>query len=100
MIFSNKHDKTDPVKSIETVKGIQIEMVTNYKYLRFLLDQELSFRDHIANLVRKQRVKLGFYYRNRSCFSLGARKYLVSATLMSLIDYGDVLYMSASTKCL
>lgn len=81
-------------------QGTVIELVSSYKYLGFHVDERLNFKYHILNLVSKLRVKLGFYFRNRSCFSLGARKRLVSATFLPLLDYGDVLYMHAPVTCL
>ena len=81
-------------------QGTAIELVSTYKYLGFHIDGDLSFKSHISSLVSKLKVKLGFYYRNRACFSSGARKYLVSATFLPLLDYGDILYMHASATCL
>lgn len=43
---------------------------------------------------------MGFYFRNKACFSFEARRRLVSATFMPLLDYGDILYMNASAQCL
>lgn len=55
----------------------------NYKYLGFILDQELLIKARIKTLVPTLLVKLGFFYKNRR-----------------RLDYGDVLYLSASSKCL
>lgn len=100
MVFSRSGESPGNIPSILTSRGFPIELVSNYKYLGFLIDHELSFKAHIVSLVTKLRIKIGFYYRNKSCFSLQARKYLVSATFLPLLDYGDVLYMTASAKCL
>lgn len=43
---------------------------------------------------------MGFYYRNKSCFSFGARKTLIQATFLSKLDYGDILYMHAKKSSL
>ena len=37
---------------------------------------------------------------HKSCFSLRARKSVMSATFLPILGYGDVVYMSASTSCL
>lgn len=60
---------TEGVPLIVTDQGNSIEFVTSYKYVGFILDQELSFNDHIQKLTRKLRVKLGFFYCNKACFS-------------------------------
>lgn len=46
------------------------------------------------------KLKLGFFYRNMSCLSYQVRKQSVSATLMSVLDYGDIVYMNASVSSL
>ena len=69
------------------------ESVSSYKYLRFLIDDSLSFKSQIQQLVKKLKLRLGFYFRNKSCFSFDAKRKLVAATFMSVFDYGAVLYM-------
>jgi hypothetical protein len=55
---------------------------------------------HIQELSKEIKLKLRFYLRNKACFSFEARRRLVSATFMPLLDYGDILYMNASAQCL
>ena len=66
--------------------------MAEYKYLGFILDDHLTFKVHIQNLVRKLRLKLGFYFRNKACFSPATRKKLVESTFLPLIDYGDLYF--------
>ena len=47
-----------------------IERVTSYEYLGIWIEDKLLFNVHIANLVRK----IGFYFRNKSCFTFNAQK--------------------------
>ena len=70
-------------------------MVSYYKYLGIWLDDCLSFKLQVNNLLRKLRVKLGFFFRNKSCFSVEARKRLVSVTFLPVLDYGDLIYVNA-----
>jgi len=65
----------------------------SFKYLGFLIDDSLSFKPHIQQLVKKLKLRLGFYFRNKSCFSFDAKKRLVAAPVMPVIDDGDVLDM-------
>lgn len=74
--------------------------MAEYKYLGLLLDDHLTFKAHIQNLAQKLRLKLGFYFRNRACFSFATRKKLVESTFLPLLDYGDFLYMHAPNKYL
>ncbi len=52
----------------------------------------LSFDPYVQQLVRKWKVNLGFYFRVKSCLSFEAKKKLVAATFMSVLDYGDDIY--------
>ena len=64
------------------------------------MDDKLSFKVHVDNLVTKLKFKLGFYFCNKACFPLMARKKFVQATFLSVIDYGDLLYMHATSSVL
>lgn len=65
-------------------------MVTYYKYLGILIEENLSFKSHLVKLVSKLKLKLGFFFRNKLCFSLQVRKHLISTTFLPLLDYGDL----------
>ncbi len=90
MCFS-KSRKTDDACYIVALDEKVIARVSVYKYLGILLEESLSFKQHIECLTKKLRVKLGFYYRNKGCFSFSARKTLIQATYRSMLDYGDIL---------
>ena len=88
-----------------TNKGILIlililEVVTCYKYLGIWLDDCLTIKLHVNNLLKKLRVRLGFFFRNKSCFSFEVRKRLGPVTYLPVLDYGDLLYMNAPAYCL
>jgi hypothetical protein len=51
-------------------------------------------------LLKKLRPKLGFFFRSKNCFPFEARKKLVESAFLSIIDYGDLLYMHAATTLL
>lgn len=50
--------------AISTLDGKCVENVSSYKNLGLWIDEKLTFKVHIENLVRKLRAKLGFYFRN------------------------------------
>jgi hypothetical protein len=85
---------------IATLAGHTIERVKVYKYLGVWVDDMLSFTVHVENLIRKLKLKIGFYYRHKACFSFEARKELVRWTLLAVLDLRDVIYMQASTTTL
>lgn len=63
----------------------------SYKYLGIWIDGKLLFNVYIAKLVRKLKVKIGFYFRNKFCFTFSAKKKLVEAPFLPVIDYGDII---------
>jgi len=76
---------------------MKIECVSKYRYLGILIDESLSFIFFIFSSWQKE-LKLGFYFRIKSCLSFKPRKRLVAATFMSVFDYGDVLHMHALSQ--
>ena len=86
--------------SINALGRDSFERVSSYRYLGIWVDDRLSFRLCIENLVKKQKVRLTFYYRNRACLNLPVRKTLVQAMLLRVIDYEDIIYMHAASSTL
>jgi hypothetical protein len=52
--------------SIVTSGGLSIEKVSSYKYLGIWLDDKMSFKVHVGNLVTQLKLKLGFYFCNKA----------------------------------
>lgn len=86
--------------NIIIAQGKKLEMVSCYRYLGIWLDDFLSFKSQVDTLFKKLRLKFGLYFRNKTCFSFEARKRLVSATFLTLVDYNDLLYINVSVHCL
>lgn len=80
---------------LRTLQLNLITLVSEYKYLGTIIDDTLHFSSHINYLKQKLKKQLGFYCRNKSCFSFNARKKLVSATFLPILDYGNVVYRHA-----
>ncbi len=77
MLFSGSTKFNKNVSSLQTLQGTVIESVKEYKYLGIIVDDALSFSSHITQLKKKLKIKLGFYFRNKFCFSFNVRKKLV-----------------------
>lgn len=60
MLFSNTKKVPQTIPLVSTLEGNVIEVVHTYKYLGILLDDFLTFKPHIDNLVKK--LKLGFSF--------------------------------------
>lgn len=99
MIFNRTHRKDTDI-TISTLCGSEIERVGSYKYLGIWLDEKLAFNVHIDQLLKKLKSKLGFFYRFKNCFPYEARKKLVESTFLTIIDYGDLVYMHAASSVL
>ncbi len=84
---------------ILTIDDLQI-LVSIYKYLGIWLDEKLAFDVHIDYLVKRLKPRLGFLFRQKRSFSFGARKRIIQSTFLPVLDYGDVIYMHASTYLL
>ena len=78
MLFSNAKSPATP-SDLVTSQGCVIDLVQSFKYLGFIIASHLSFKAHIASMVSKLRIKLGFYYRHKSCFSIAKYTQLCSA---------------------
>ncbi len=75
MFFSKAQTQVLDNLSIFTSDGKIIERVPSYKYLGIWIDDNFLFHVHIANLIRKLKLKLGFYFfsgsyqlRSSKCF--------------------------------
>ena len=66
MEFSNARHVTKHV--IATLTGHTIEQVKVYTYLGVWADDKLSFTVHVENLLRKLKLRIGFYYWQRLVF--------------------------------
>ena len=86
--------------ALTSLDGSRINQVSAYKYLGTCLDDKLSFKMHVDKLCKRLKIKLGFFYRNRTCLSSTNRRQIVQATFTSVIDYGDIIYMHAMASTL
>ena len=80
VLFTNSRNGPLNITSVVTLEGSEIEFVNSYKYLGNLIDDSLTFKPHVLYLVKKLRLKLGFYFRNKLCFSFNVKKQLVATT--------------------
>ena len=103
MLFSRKKDAQSPPKitcADGSTEGATLEFVDSYKYLGIWLDSALSFNTHINNLQAKIKARLAFLFRNKSSFTHAAKHTLVRMTVLPILDYGDIIYRTASATAL
>ena len=85
---------------ITTSEGLELEVVTSYKYLGVWLDSTLSFSQDISKLQAKVKSRLGLLYRNRSSFTPAAKLNLIQMTILPMLDYKYIIYRSAGKGAL
>ena len=59
-MWFGKKNASLPTGVITTAEGLELEVVTSYKYLGVWLDDTLSFSQHISKLQAKVKSRLGF----------------------------------------
>jgi hypothetical protein len=96
MWFGKKNDPL-PTGVTATSEGLELEVVTSYKYLEVWMDGTLAFSQHISKLQAKVKSRLGFLYRYHSSFTTAAKVTLIQ---MTMLDDGDVIYRSAGKGAL
>jgi hypothetical protein len=85
---------------ITTLDGSDLEYVDNYKYRGVWLDCKLSFQTHIKHLQSKIKCRIGFLFRNKASFTHATKHTLVKLTILTILDFGDVIYKIASNTLL
>ena len=100
VLFSNGKRLPADLPKIFTAERTEIKKTASYKYLGIIVEENLTFKLHIDRLVSKLKLKLCFFFRNKSCFSLQVRNHLISTTFLPLLDYGDLLYMNTPDQYL
>lgn len=97
MIFIWRNGVTCPYQ-ITCANSSELEFVSSCKYLGLWLDSTHSFISHISNLQAKVKARLRYFNCKEASFTYSAKNSLVKMTILSLFDYGDVIYKMAP-KC-
>ena len=64
-----------------------VKRVMSVKYLGVILDENLSFRDHVTGIVKKATGKLYFLYRSGASLDSSSRRLLCSSLVSSGLEY-------------
>lgn len=95
MVFT----KSKKVMENLTIYGKELEQVNNFKYLGVIFDKKLVWKDNI-NKIEERCKKVINIMRCVRGYEWGASsqalKYMYSAMIRSVIDYGNIVYSSAS----
>ena len=65
---------------------------SNYKYLGVVINETLSWADHIDYVQKKVLNRLGVLKRIKHLLPIHTRKLVVNCLFLPLLDYGDLVW--------
>jgi hypothetical protein len=80
------------------VNGVEVLREKSIKFLGVILDEELNFRDHIAQLICKLKSFKGITYKKRNLLPDSCRRILFYSLVLSKISYGIEIYLNTTKK--
>ena len=89
MIFANKKQSTNVDITIQNKK---VSQETSFKYLGVTLSSDLTWHNHIDNMITKINQRLGVLRRVKEFLDLETRCVLYTSLVLPLFDYGDTIW--------
>ena len=77
-----------------------LENVTEFKYLGIIINQHLTWHDHVEMLHSKVAQRLGVLKRIRHLLPVYARKLYVMTMIVPLLDYASLVWGDKNNKTL
>ena len=90
--------KSKKIDTILSLNNTVLEKVCSYKYLGFILDNQLNFNKHIKEMTNIITHKLYLLSRIRKYLTKNACTMIFKTMILSLIEYGDVLYTGSTQQ--
>ena len=78
--------------SLLCMEGKEVNQVKSFKYLGVLLDECLSFNDHISYLRSKFASRLGLLSQLRGCLTTEAANKIYLSTVLPILSYCDTCF--------
>ena len=75
-----------------------IERVSATKYLGVILDDHLTFEEHVSFVHKKASKKLGILYKSNDYLDRSTKILLYKSLILPHIDYCDLVYMNTTAK--
>ena len=88
-------------KTIDTVLSLNnniLDRICSYKYLGFILDVHLTFNKHVSELGKIVSHKLYLLAKIRRYITTEACINVFKTMILSLMEYGDVIFTGTSVK--
>ena len=76
----------------------QLENVTKFKYLGVIINQHLTWHDHIEQLQSKIAKKLGVLKRIKHLLQVYARMIYVSTMIIPILEYASIVWGDKNNK--
>ena len=96
VIFGTRQKLTNKPDLNLTVGASKIERVSSMKYLGVILDEHLTFDEHVSYILTKSSKKLGILRRARDYLNKKSKILLYKSLILLHLDYCDIVYMCTS----
>ena len=88
--------KSKTIDTVLSLNNIILDRVCSYKYLGFILDDHLTFNKHISELCKTVSHKLYVLAKVRKYLTVQASLNVFKTMVLSLFEYGDVIFSGTS----
>ena len=88
--------KSKTVDMILSLNNVILERVCSYKYLGFILDDQLNFNKQMSDMIKTVSHKLYLLSRVRRYLNKEASILISKTMVLSIIEYGDIIYAGTS----
>ena len=98
MIFGTPHTVSQVENPTLLLNNVEVEIVTNFKYLGVVLDQKLTFSDHVTYMKTKIVPRLKMLGRTRRLVDQETSLQLYKSIIAPIFDYASPVYDCLSGK--
>ena len=74
------------------IDNMDLDEVSSFKYLGIVINDRLTWQDHVDQMFSKINKKLGLLKRIRYCLPLDARLLFFNSYVLPLFDYADIVW--------
>ena len=74
----------------------EIKRVASIKFLGIMLDEHLTWRNHITTIENKISKNLGLFYKAKRVLNMNALKSLYFSFIHSYLNYGNIVWASVT----
>ena len=90
--------QSNNIDTMISLNNIALDRVCSYKYLGFILDDRLNFNKHISEMCNLVSHKLYLLSKIRKYLTQSACISIFKTMILSLIEYGDIIYEGTSAR--